>query len=166
MAIVKPKPVVMNTMIKKTGYFLTIWVLLAGLVIALASGCTKESKGFALPEGDVESGKASFVALNCNACHSIADIKWAGEDKDLKLPLGGKTSRIKTYGELVTSVINPSHKISKAFSQELTDSTGHSKMKIYNDVLTVQDLVDIVTFLQTQYEVVVPERHYPQYQRF
>jgi len=38
------------------------------------AGCTKESTGFALPQGDVAAGKRVFVELRCNDCHSISDI--------------------------------------------------------------------------------------------
>lgn len=155
----------MNTLKKRRGYFIPIGVFVIALLMAFATGCNKESKGFVLPDGDLESGKATFVALNCNSCHSIADIEWLGQDEDLRLPLGGKTTRIKTYGELVTSVINPSHKISRTFEGELVDSAGKSKMKVYNDVITVQELVDIVSFLQSEYEIIVPEEqyYYPHY---
>ena len=155
----------MNTWKKKRGYVFPVGVFVIALLMAFTTGCNKESKGFVLPEGDLDRGKATFVALNCNSCHSIADVAWMGQDEDLRLPLGGKTTRIKTYGELVTSVINPSHKISKSFEGELVDAEGNSRMKLYNDVVTVQELVDIVSFLQSEYEVIVPEEqyYYPHY---
>lgn len=155
----------MNTLKRNRGYIFPLGVFVFCLLLAFVLGCNKESKGFALPQGDMEAGKATFMALNCNACHSIADIQWKGEDENLKLPLGGKTTRIKTYGELVTSVINPSHKISENFPGELVNAQGESKMKVYNDIITVQELVDIVTFLQSEYEVIVPEEkyYYPHY---
>ena len=37
---------------------------------------------------------------------------------------------------------------------------GESKMRRYNEVMTVQQLVDIVSYLQTEYEVVVPPNPY------
>jgi len=155
----------MNTLKNNRGYLFPAGVFVFILFIALMSGCVKESKGFVLPEGDLEVGRATFEALNCNACHSIADIQWQGQDEELKLPLGGETQRIKTYGELVTSVINPSHKISKSFEGELVDSAGNSKMKVYNDIITVKELVDLVAFLQSEYKVIVPEQqyYYPHY---
>lgn len=57
-----------------------------------------------------------------------------------------KTTRISTYGELVTSVINPSHKISKNYSDGPVESDGQSLMRNYNDVMTVAELTDIVAF--------------------
>ena len=113
------------------------------------------------------AGKQAFQNLNCDNCHHIGDIKWTGnaDINDPDIQLGGAVSSIKTYGELVTSVINPSHKISQAAmnDQELTLPDGSSKMErySYNYVMTVQELVDIVTFLQSEYSVVTPRKTYP-----
>ena len=125
-----------------------------GLLWVLA--CNMESRGFALPQGSVDQGKKTFVSLNCNQCHSIADISWAGDADmgDVHFRLGGETEKKKTYGELVTSVINPSHRIARRYRTELTTASGTSKMKNYNDIMKVQELVDLVTFLQEEYEVV------------
>jgi len=46
---------------------------------------------------------------------------------------------------------------------ELVDEQGESRMPIYNDIMTVQELVDIVTFLRPHYQVAVPRRDYPLY---
>jgi hypothetical protein len=121
-------------------------------------GCNSESIGFALPEGDIALGKQSFVQLSCNQCHSVSDIVWKGDPNtgDVHVKLGGDVSNIKTYGELVTSVINPSHKIAKVHAQETTTPEGKSKMRLYNEVMTVQDLIDIVSFLKSEYAVTPP----------
>ena len=128
------------------------------------AGCDSQGKGFALPEGDVEQGKLLFSTLRCNECHSTSDIKWIGEDDDLNVPIGGKVSKVTSYGELVTSIINPSHKIAKGYKHTGTTTEGMSKMMIYNEIITVQELVDIVTYLQTEYDLITPSnKHYPNY---
>ena len=145
--------------------FSTFFSLL--LIMAFSTSCENQAKGFVLPEGDVESGKQAFSNLNCDNCHTVANLPWTGnaELKDPNIPLGGNVTTIKSYGELVTSVINPSHKISQKFqeSQELTNADGSSKMErySYNYVMTVQELVDIVTFLQSEYKLVMPDKTYP-----
>ena len=74
---------------------------------------------------------------------------------------------MKTYGELVTSIINPSHKVSAKYAQEfsVTNPDGSSKMERfgfnYNYAMSVQELVDVVTFLQSEYKLVVPRNTYP-----
>ena len=160
-----PKPIIMITENKIFNLPSLMGIFIALIFFFVFTGCVSEGSGFALPDGDAAAGKIDFVQLNCNACHSIADIEWLGNEENLKLPLGGKVPTIKTYGELLTAVINPSHKISKSLPGALVDSLGHSKMKIYNEVMTVQELVDIVTFLQAEYDVIVPE-HTQQYPNF
>lgn len=139
------------------------------LVFLLLQACNTQSRGFILPKGDIEKGKALFVELQCNDCHSIADVAWVGskEAGTPQIALGGTVTSIKAYGELVTSVINPSHKISKNY-QQIAGATlpgGRSKMEQYNynEVMTVDELVDIVAFLQSEYKLVVPDNPYPYY---
>jgi hypothetical protein len=133
------------------------------IIMVYAVGCQQEGKGFALPQGDTMAGKATFTALRCNECHSIADVKWIGNGDDPHVPLGGEVNTIKTYGELVTSVINPSHKISKPHRQYIVGESGQSKMMVYNEIMTVQELIDIVTFLQSEYEIKPSDHIYPPY---
>ncbi|WOJ93738.1 hypothetical protein R0135_00890 [Congregibacter variabilis] len=142
-----------------------ILVLLPMLIFLF--GCEVDSRGFVLPDGDIARGKQSYKDLACNQCHSIADVPWLGAETegDVQIPLGGAVTRLKTYGELVTSVINPSHRIARSYLGAMVAEDGESNMQLYNDVMTVQQLVDIVEFLQSEYEMVVPGRVY-QYTRF
>jgi hypothetical protein len=73
--------------------------------------------------------------------------------------LGGVTTRVHTYGELVTSIINPTHKIAPRYPRDQITSGGESVMALayLNDVMTVQQLVDLVAFLETTYNIVPPE---------
>ena len=134
-------------------------IVLFGAAVLFLLACNMESRGFALPNGNIEEGKSTFISLNCNQCHSVADITWEGDTEkgDIHFRLGGETENKKTYGELVTSIINPSHKIAREYRTELTTPLGTSKMKNYNDIMKVQELVDLVTFLQEEYDVVPPQ---------
>lgn len=129
------------------------WLLLT--CVLLTTACDRQSQGFALPPGDVEAGKATFVRLECNQCHQVGDIEWVGSG-DIKVTLGGERTAIATYGDLVTSVINPSHRLSRGLDPS-TVQNSESKMRLYNDVMTVQELIDLVTYLQTTYEVWTPD---------
>jgi sulfur-oxidizing protein SoxX len=140
--------------------------LLFGILVLTA--CQRESRGFVLPVGNINTGKQLFVSMNCNDCHSIGDVARSTEGERGGAPLiqlGGEVTTLKAYGELVTSVINPSHKISQRHQtdQQLTSPEGASKMeaRCYNDVMTVQELIDIVAFLQSEYELIVPTNTYP-----
>ena len=127
------------------------------------SSCNEEARGFALPEGNIEQGKVTYERLACNECHSISDIEWKGGRDSLKIQLGGEVSSKISYGHLVTSVINPSHKIAPNYKQMNTTETGHSTMKNYNDIMTVQELINLVTFLQSEYKVSIPTTYYSPY---
>lgn len=138
------------------------------LLIVTVSGCTPKptsGKGFTLPSGDAEKGKAVFTAHNCQQCHRVSGVEPPPEDgREMNIALGGEVRRISTYGELVTSVINPSHKLARGYGDENQTNDGESKMTNYNDVLTVSELIDLVAFLQSKYSIRPPEiTDYPMY---
>ncbi|MFT6408064.1 MAG: hypothetical protein ACJAQ6_001480 [Arenicella sp.] len=144
------------------------------IVVSLASGCEQQQnahRGFALPAGEVESGKLVFLDKHCIECHTLAgadfaDKRWQyTEQRDINVIIGGSVSKVKTYGDLVTSVINPSHRVAKGYSKDyVLDLDGESKMRVYNQVMTIEELVDLVTFLQSQYRLVPPPvTKYPHY---
>ena len=127
---------------------------------------TPESpRGFRLPDGSASDGQATFVSLQCHACHSIADVELPAfrGTAPVAVELGGEVSRVKTYGELVTSIINPSHKLIAKYPEDEVAQDGESRMVVYNQTMTVQQLVDLVAFLQPHYEVVRPDYEYYQY---
>ena len=121
--------------------------------------------GFRLPTGDAEAGRVAFLDLQCHGCHTVEGEEFPeveGEEAPY-IKLGGKVSKIKTYGELVTSIINPSHKLTRRYAAELVSEDGESKMAVYNSYMTIQELIDIVTYLQPKYDIRAPEYHYRVY---
>ena len=133
------------------------------LLILFTTGCTnaKSASGFRLPDGDVERGKAAFAELKCQTCHTVkgTDIPSPGKDYAYVrvVVLGGEIRRVKTYGELVTSIINPSHVLAPGYPKDLITKDGHSAMPDFNDSMTIRQLIDLVAFLQSRYELVLPE---------
>ena len=130
------------------------------LFILTLNGCSTDAnsgKGFSLPEGDIDQGRETFMQLNCQACHTVSGVTLenAGTSQDGQLvALGGEKARIQTYGDLVTSIINPSHRFASGYDQkDVTDELGKSKMRPYNNEMTVQQLIDLVTFLQSRYTI-------------
>ena len=134
------------------------------ILILLLTACDlgpNSGRGFSLPEGNIDKGRATFVELECNACHSVGDVErlTVNEGLDIDITLGGEVTVIKTYGDLVTSVINPSHKIIRRHSkQTVTTEQGESKMIAYNEFMTVQQLVDLVTYLESNNKIVPANR--------
>jgi sulfur-oxidizing protein SoxX len=121
-------------------------------VIAACSYGPDSPKGFSLPEGDIAEGEQVFLQYKCQACHALKGYEDDSliKEFDTPVPLGGTSSIVKTYAQLVTSVINPSHKLaprSRSIEEKLTNDDGSSKMRVFNDVMTVQELIDLVAFL-------------------
>lgn len=153
-------PVFASTFARATAVSALLITSIAGL-----QGCSQESDGFALPKGEKAAGKQTYVALGCNGCHSIADIEYnpiaaqierLGQEVSTKVnvPLGGQTTRYRTQGDLVASVINPDHKMSRRYDRSAATTT--SPMVPLNEVMTVQELIDLVAFLQQEYEIKTP----------
>jgi hypothetical protein len=138
-------------------------------VMAACSYGPDSPKGFSLPEGDIAKGEKVFLRYKCQACHSLKGYEDDSliKEFDTPVPLGGTSSLVKTYAQLVTSVINPSHKLaprSKTIEEKIINEDWSSKMRVFNDVMTVQELIDVVAFLQPKYEVKpITYTHYGQY---
>ncbi len=48
--------------------------------------------------------------------------------------LDGEVRKVQTYGQLVTSIINPSHTLVENYPRELLGPRGESPMTNYNEV--------------------------------
>lgn len=140
------------------------YLVMAGLLmLSLLPGCDsglKSSRGFRLPDGDADKGKAAFVELKCYTCHQVEGVAALPAPTAFNLTLGGETARVKTYGELVTSIINPSHVISEPYRRQLTDAKL-SPMPEFNRTMTVEQVIDLVAFLQPRYKLVEPTYQQP-----
>ncbi|TWU46672.1 c-type cytochrome [Rubripirellula reticaptiva] len=138
--------------------------MVIGIAFLTFVGCApdpKSGKGFSLPEGDTEQGRRTFATLNCQACHTVAGVTFddAETSPDQKIiALGGPKIKVQTYGDLVTSIINPSHRFAEGYAEDDVATDGQSKMRSYNDELTIQQLIDLVTFLESRYSVIQYDR--------
>lgn len=133
-------------------------IAMVALLLLLGLGCTPDPKsgaGFSLPDGDAQRGQETFAQLQCQACHTVLGVEFVELETsdETMIALGGVTPRVKTYGDLVTSIINPSHRFAHGYSDEQIKQNGESKMRLYNDEMTVTQLTDLVTFLQAHYKV-------------
>jgi len=151
---------------KKLVYITSI---LAFSILAACSYGPESPAGFSLPEGNVVAGEKVLMKFKCLACHELKGYEDPSllKEFDTPIPLGGTSATVKTYAQLVTSVINPSHKLAPRshFNEEkVSNNDSSSKMRIFNDVMTVQELIDVVSFLQPKYDVKpITYTHYGQY---
>jgi len=128
------------------------------LLMAACDAGPKSSLGFRLPEGNIEKGKATFLELKCHLCHTVAGTELPPLDvpPSVMVNLGGQVRNVRTYGELVTSIINPSHQLAKGYKKDLIQVDGKSRMTDYTQFMTVRQMIDLVAFLQSRYEVILP----------
>jgi hypothetical protein len=119
------------------------------------AGCAAKEKEFTLPPGDAERGQAAFVTFRCFDCHVVngVDLPPGEEQGQVIVKLGGEVDRLRDYGDLVTAIVNPSHRLAKGYTPSFVSDNGKSRMTVYNDVMTVSQLIDIVAFLQAHYEL-------------
>jgi hypothetical protein len=135
------------------------------LVCLVLVGCTqgqRPGQAFRLPDGDVEKGKAAFVSLKCHTCHPVAGVDLP--DPASKSPntyiLGGEVTKLRSYGDLVTSIIHPSHGLSPGFDKKSMEDSKLSPMPEFNQVMTVAQMIDLVAFLHPRYKKLDPAPYY------
>ena len=135
------------------------------LLAVVISGCTVESppvKGFVMPDGDVALGEQVFVKYSCHGCHTIpgVDLPVIEPQPEWILEIGGDVYRVKNYGELLTSVINPTHVVSQEYINKLENVNSRDEgtpMPYYGDAMTITEMVNLVSFLQAQYSKLMPD---------
>ena len=127
-------------------------------VMVCSMGCEigpQSGSGLRLPNGDVVRGKQAFHDLGCDDCHAIggAAVPTKAPDGKVIVVLGGKVAHIESHGELVTSIINPSHGISRRYPREQVTEADRSRMMNINQRMTVEELINLTAYLQSQYEL-------------
>jgi mono/diheme cytochrome c family protein len=139
---------------------------LLGLALCLA-GCSGQSGvKFTLPKGDPDRGQEVFLHFRCHDCHRVrgVDLPLGEEPNQVMVELGRLEAQPHEYSDLVMAIINPSHRLAKGYTRTLVSTEGTSRMTVYNDVMTISQLVDVVAFLQAHYELRPYEQiHYPDY---
>jgi hypothetical protein len=125
------------------------WLFLAGLTWSGgAPAAPKVPQGwkFTLPDGDANAGKTVFLNMKCYSCHAI---EIPGE----KLPPSrskGAGPGLSGYGALPKEYLAESiikfHPMVAA--PGYTVKEGRATMGEYNHFLTVQEVIDLVTFLK------------------
>lgn len=131
-------------------------IIVSCLALFLLPGCNdsrESARGFKLPRGDSESGRAVFVQMDCQNCHSIRGEPESMQAGVATLKLGGSTIDPPTDGYLVSAIIHPSHVIKRQAGVESTLPSGASRMVDCNETLTVQELIDLVAYLQSIYQL-------------
>ena len=131
-----------------------------GLMMLVAGCAYRSTFGFPIEEGDVNAGRQAFVDHRCHQCHSVSGVELpplAGASPPM-FELGGETAVVKSYSELLTSIINPNHVISEEYRGRLAlgaEGRLESPMPLPQlDNMTVRQLIDLVAFLDSRYVLI------------
>jgi sulfur-oxidizing protein SoxX len=131
------------------------------VLVCGAAGCAYTPIfGFPIEEGDIDAGRQAFIDHRCHQCHAVDGVRLpelAGAGEPL-LVLGGETIYVKSYADLMTSIINPDHRISERYrDQEMRRATIPVDTPMptpHIETMTVRQLIDIVAFLDSRYQLV------------
>jgi hypothetical protein len=92
-------------------------------------------------------GREAFVRFECYSCHEVQGEQFPA--LGTRETLGPELSRMGPLHEpeyFVEAIVNPSAVIESGKGYEAAD--GSSKMPSYSDSMTVQEFIDLVTYLR------------------
>ena len=127
-------------------------LLVLGLVGASVACSTARdpAKGFRLAgSGDVHRGELAFLEFGCNGCHQVAGANMT-VPKAQAVKLGGSVIHEPSDGYLVTAIINPAYHAAH-YPAIGGAQAGNPQMPDFASRMTLQQLTDIVAYLQTRY---------------
>jgi len=108
------------------------------------------------PEGSAIAGQTLFIDKGCYQCHHAGDVELpVGEFSELLIiPLGTSEHAAWSRDDHARAIMNPDHTISEEYRKAMTIlgerlKAESSPMPNYADLLTVGDLVHLVTFLES-----------------
>ena len=112
---------------------------------------------FPILQGDIARGQQAFQSLGCNLCHAVEGVELQRPAAaPVTVVLGGELIFAKTYGDIVTSIINPDHVLSERYTEQLpreARSNVSSSPMYLNPEMKVSELIDIVAFLNSRYSL-------------
>lgn len=135
-------------------------IFLAGHSTGYRSAMQADARGFQLPPGDVEAGKAVFESYGCQQCHTVRgsrEFAIPTNTEAAHIMLGGRVRVMKPCGELVTSIIDPQESVKPDAPDEMLGPEGQSTMPDLTARMTTRELADLVAFLRSHYEIEVAE---------
>ena len=134
------------------------WVPAVGMALAGCDFSLQSARTLRLPQGDAARGKVAFTALKCVECHTVTGVELPAPTAKPEnvVALGGEVPRLRTVGDLLTSIIHPNYALSDQWKRPAGQPVPKSPMRTVNDEMTVAQMIDLVTFLQPRYTRMVP----------
>jgi len=97
-----------------------------------------------MPKGDPVKGRAVFDKFSCYSCHEVRGEKFPAPDKGQAVgPELSQMGPLHPLEYFTESTINPNVVGAKKYR----GPDGKSKMPTFNDDMTVQELIDLSTYL-------------------
>ncbi|MEO6164287.1 MAG: copper-binding protein [Candidatus Binatia bacterium] len=142
-------------MLRRELYFFTVVVLVFAL-FSVGPGWRKADAGepemhhpkgwtFTMPKGDPVKGRAVYDKFSCYSCHEVRGEKFPAPEKG-QAAVGPELSQMGPMHPLeyfTESTINPSAVGAKKYR----GPDGKSKMPDFNSDMTVQELIDVSSYL-------------------
>ena len=107
---------------------------------------TPEGWKFTWPPGNAAAGREAFVKLECYACHEVKGEQFPAPDPGKVGPELSFMAALHPPEYFAEAIINPSGVIEEGKGYRAPD--GKSKMPSYNDLVTVQEVIDLVAYLK------------------
>ncbi len=138
----------------KAFFFVTCSVLLATSAASPQDGAPL-GKSPLFPRGDETTGRALFEQKQCFQCHRVAGQKFPAREitEGTVIPLGGLEHTGWTRDDFAAAIMSPQHVVAPAWQKAMIIVGARleaetSPMPDFNRVLSVSELIDLVTFLE------------------
>lgn len=109
-----------------------------------------------VPPGKAEAGQVVFVEKGCYQCHSAGATKLPAVELEQRLviELGGDVHTKWNRDDYARAIMDPNHLVSEDYKIAMIRLGDHFKaenspMPTFADVLRVNELIDLVTFLDS-----------------
>ncbi len=111
---------------------------------------------FRFSGGDPDRGMVAFIQMDCVKCHTVkgTDLKQSDAPR-LDLALAAEVRFVKSYEDIITAITNPRHVMQDRYKALLQATSPEGDVEPFMPMLsaqmTAQQLIDIVTFLDSVY---------------
>jgi mono/diheme cytochrome c family protein len=101
---------------------------------------------FTLPPGNPARGRELFVKFECYSCHQVIGESFPEPGGDAIGPELRQMGPMHPPEYFVEAIMNPSAVIGE---DRYRADDGRSKMPSFNDIMTVEELIDLAAFLKS-----------------
>jgi cytochrome c2 len=108
---------------------------------------TPQGWRFSWPAGNPVAGREVFIKLECHTCHEVTGEQFPAPEPGKVGPELSSMASLHPAEYFAEAIINPSVVVEEGRGYRTPD--GHSKMPSYNELVTVQEVIDLVAYLKS-----------------